>query len=342
MNRTVLAEPKPLGVVDTVTAGFDLVRRRPWTILIPVLLDMFIWLLPRLSLGELFRPAISQMFSATDVPPDAAANMQQVQDSISQFVSSLNLLGLVTAAANLTARLPSLMAPSFVTGSSVEVHSPLNALAYTLPLRSGGLAILLFLPLFLLVLAPTSVYVEWIAQGVRPLTQEPRWAWVWRSALLWLKLIGLALILGFVFVVSSFVLSLAQLLAPAGTDLGSFVAALVLVGWFWLSIYFFFAVSAMAVSGVSLLEAIRRSVIIFRVHFWASLFLIALSVFLDEGMALIWRGLTVTDVGVLLGIVANAFIGTSLLAASMVFYQDRMNAIERMVAHARATSRTTK
>ncbi|MGE5139631.1 MAG: hypothetical protein ACM3JD_09230 [Rudaea sp.] len=76
----VLAEPKPLGVIDVLTAGFEVVRRRPLTIAVPVLLDVVIWFLPRLSLGDILRPvldqAIAQMLAGTQVPPDAAASFQ--------------------------------------------------------------------------------------------------------------------------------------------------------------------------------------------------------------------------------------------------------------------------
>ncbi len=34
-----MVEQKPLGVIDVLTAGFEIVRKRPWTMLVPVLLD---------------------------------------------------------------------------------------------------------------------------------------------------------------------------------------------------------------------------------------------------------------------------------------------------------------
>ncbi len=336
MNAQLLTEQKPLGVIDVLTAGFEIVRKRPWTVFVPVLLDLFIWAMPRLSLAPIFRPAIDEMFSTTGLPADAVENAQQMHDAAVEFVSSLNLLGMVSAALDSVARVPSLL--SFENG---DIHSPFTALAYTLQLQSGFVALFLFVPLFLLGLFAAALYIESIAQGVRPLEKEAPLAWLSRAAMLWLKLVAFAALLGFLLFASALVLVIAQAFTPLGVDAGSFITALIAVGWFWLTIYFFFVLAAMAVSNLSLFDAIRRSVIIFRLHFWASLALVILTLFLQRGLMLVWDGLAVPDssVGILLAIVANAIIGTGLLAATMVFYQDRTNYTERLLARVKGTRR---
>ena len=57
-NTRLMVEQKPLSVIDVLTAGFEIVRKRPWTMLIPFLLDAAIWILPKLSLGALVRPIV--------------------------------------------------------------------------------------------------------------------------------------------------------------------------------------------------------------------------------------------------------------------------------------------
>ncbi len=337
-NAKLLAEQKPLNVIDVLTAGFEIVRKRPWTMLIPMLIDAGIWLLPRISLADLVRPFLSQIFDTTDLPPDVAAdvaaNAEQARQMATQFVSSLNLLGLVSAALNSTVRLPTLLA--FDSG---DIPKPINAFAYTFPLQSWLWALFIFIPLFLLALLPAAFYFEWLAQGVRPLENEPRFAWAPRVAALWLRLIAFSAVLVLILMGASLVLLISQPFAPLNGDIGSFVFALVFVGLIWITIYFFFTVSAMAVSNVGLLQGIRRSVLLFRYYFWASLALFALTLFLDRGLGLVWHGLAVSSLGVLVGIAANAFIGTSLLAASMVFYQDRMSFTQKRIARARVARR---
>ncbi len=333
MDAKLLAEQKPLGIIDVLTAGFEIVRKRPWAVLIPVVIDALIWVLPRLSLANLMRPMLDQAFDTTGAPPDAVANAQQMREFFTQV---LNLFGLVAATLDSTVRLPSLLA--FISGST---HSPINSLAYTVQLQSGLLAAFLFVPLFLLGLFAAAVYIELIAQGVRPLQNEQPLAWLPRSALLWLRLITFSLLLGFFFFGSEMIYALAAAFTPLGIDVGSFVAALVAVGWFWITIYFFFVIAAMSIGNIGLFDAIRRSVLILRLHFWASLGLVALTLFLDWGLKAVWSGLATPDfdLGILLAIILNATIGTGLLAGTMVFYQDRMIYTERLIARARAARR---
>ena len=59
------AQARPaLGVIEALSAGFDAVLRHPWLLLIPVLLDVFLWVGPRLHAPQLyqsFAPTLRQM-----------------------------------------------------------------------------------------------------------------------------------------------------------------------------------------------------------------------------------------------------------------------------------------
>lgn len=334
-TRTVI-ERKPLGVIDSVSAGLDLVRRRPWTLIIPVVTDVLIWVLPRLSLTQLVHPYLDEMLRVASVSGDPEM-LQEVQQTFEQLVQSLNLLGLVTTALNGVTRFPSLFQLDMLRATMLNVPGPINALAYSLPLVSQEWVMLLFVPLFLLGLLPVALYLELIAQGARPLETEARGAVVLRVARLWLRLMGFALLLLGILVVMRLALALLQ--EAAGAELAAFGALMVSVAVFWVFIYFFFVVSAIAVSGVGIRAAVRRSTLLFRVFFWTTVGLVALTVFLDRGLAMIWDGLAVSAFGVVIAIVANAYIGTALLAASMIYYHDRMNVLERWQQNGRSAKR---
>jgi hypothetical protein len=335
-NTKTIVEQKPLGVIDSVSAGLDLVRRRPWTLLIPIVADVMIWALPRLSLTQLVRPYLDEMLRVASVSGDPEL-VQEAQQTFEQLIQSLNLLGLVTTALNGVTRFPSLFQLDLLRATMLNVPGPINALAYSRPLVSAEWVVLLFVPLFLLGLLPVAAYLELIAQGARPLETEARETVLLRVARLWLRLIGFSLFLLGILVVVRLLLAVTQ--EFAGAELATFGALMVSVALFWVFIYFFFAVSALAVSGVDLRAALRRSTVLFRLFFWTTIGLVALTVFLDRGLAMIWDGLSVSPLGVVIAIVANAYIGTSLLAASMIYYQDRMNVIERWQQNARSAKR---
>ena len=326
-NTRTVAEQKPLGVIDSVSAGLDLVRRRPWTLLIPVILDLVIWILPRLSLTQMFRPYADEMLRVASASGDPEM-VTEVSATLEGLLQSFNLLSLVTTALNGVTRFPSLFKLDTLRATMLNVPGPFNPWAYTLSLTSPELVLVLFVPLFLLGLFVVAVYFEWIAQGVRPLQAQGRGAGLFRIAQLWLRLILFSFVLAGLLLLASFLVALVQAVVP-GAELATFVALLVTVGLFWAFIYLYFVTSAMAVSGVGVRNGLRRSTLLFRIFFWPTIGLVILSVFLDRGLAIIWDGLTVSALGVVVAIVANAYIGTSLIAAAMVYYQDRMNLLER-------------
>ncbi len=330
-NTRTIAEQKPLGVIDAVSAGLALVWRRPWTLLVPILFDALLWILPRLSLTQLFRPFTNQFLNVTALSSDPQA-AEETRRALQQMIDSFNVLGLVAAMLNGITRIPSLLAVN-----AAEVTSPISAWAYSTPLQSAPLLVVMFIPLFLLGLLGVALYLEWIAQGARPLETAAPGASFVRIAKLWLRLILFALLLGAFLIATSIVVLVLQRVFN-NSALAAFAILLSSVGLFWIFIYFFFVPSAAAVSDIGLVEALKRSTLLFRVFFFPTVALVALSIFLDQGLTLVWDGLTVSSVGVVVGIVANAFIGTALIAASMVYYQDRMNVFERM----RAQTKTRK
>jgi hypothetical protein len=326
-NTRTIAEQKPLGVIDVVSAGLDLVRRRPWALLIPIFFDTLIWVAPRLSLTQLFRPYADGMLGAAALSTDPQA-AEETRRALQQMIESFNLLGFVATALNAVTRVPSLLALD-----AADAPSPVTAWDYAYPLQSPELLVLLFIPLFLLGLAFVAVYLEWIAQGVRPLEAAPRGDWLLRAARLWLRLILFSVLLIAFVIAAGMVLVLLQA-AIGSVEVAAMATLLLTVGLFWVFIYFFFVPAALAVSDVGLRQALRYSSLLFRAFFWPTVALVALSVFLDRGLAIIWDGLAVSTFGIVIGIVANAYIGTALLAAAMVYYQDRLNLWERIRARA--------
>lgn len=319
-TRTVV-EPKPLGVIDSVSAGISLVWRRPWTLLVPIILDALLWLLPRLSLTNFFRPLADFFSSIVPLSSDPQA-AEETRTAIQAGLEASNVLGFVAVVLNAATRIPTLLAIN-----ASDVASPLITVSYSI--QSPVLGLLLIIPLFILALFFVALYLEWIAQGARPLETAPRSVTAMRIARLWLRLILFSVFLIALAFAALALLALVQFTFNS-PEIVAFAFLLLSVGLFWVFIYFFFVPSAAAVSDIGIRSAIRRSSALFRIFFWTTLSLVALSVFLDLGLAIIWDGLTVSPFGVVVGIVGNAFIGTSLIAASMIYYQDRMNFLERL------------
>jgi hypothetical protein len=91
----------------------------------------------------------------------------------------------------------------------------------------------------------------------------------------------------------------------------------------WVALNTFFTVQALVLQDVGLAQAVWRSFNVVRRNFWATLGLILLSLLIQLGFGQIWQRLATGSWQTLLGILGNAYIGSGVLAAVMIFYLDR-------------------
>jgi hypothetical protein len=101
---------------------------------------------------------------------------------------------------------------------------------------------------------------------------------------------------------------------------------LLFAGALFATVYLFFAVDAVFVSGAGPLAAIQRSVGLVRGHLRPSVALILLTWLILAGMGRVWDVLASSlqsPYGVGLAILGNAYIASGLIAAGMIFYTQR-------------------
>jgi hypothetical protein len=99
----------------------------------------------------------------------------------------------------------------------------------------------------------------------------------------------------------------------------------VLVAWLYLSR----TTDAIAVSDAGPLRAIKLSVTVVRRNFWSMLRLFAAGWLISSGFPIAWAYLAQQTAGVPLAVVGNAFLNTGLLAAAMIFYRERLAALDQ-------------
>jgi hypothetical protein len=99
MDRQKLESlPPPPGVIVSLRAGFDAVASHVSLILVPLVLDIILWLGPRLSVDSLLRPFVRYMFGQARRGV-AASEIDQFLEAQSIFLEGLqsfNLLSLVS------------------------------------------------------------------------------------------------------------------------------------------------------------------------------------------------------------------------------------------------------
>ena len=303
-------EERRLGVIDSLSAGLNLVSQRLWIILIPVLLDLWYWRGPRLSIAPLLNQ-IKQLImrSVPQEVPAAPVSIEMAVSMLDIWGERLNLFSLLSTS---VLGVPSLMASGVAgQGRIVEVSSWAMLVGLAVPLLLAGLAI-------------GCLYLTLIVQGVRFKPTTP--ADLLRQAgAMWLRVValGLLLLLLTFFLVLPF-LFMVSLLTFLSGGLASFLLGIFYVGVIWLTLYLFFVIDAIAINEVGPVRAIWNSVNVVARNFWSALGLIVLIYVLGLGLSLIWIRLAEAHpMGTLLAIAAHAFIGSGLAAAGLIFYRDR-------------------
>ncbi len=304
-------------LLATLVEGYAILNRRLWVLIVPVGLDLFLWLGPRVSplrLAESLSSLVAQAASvaqSSQMDPQALAEWTQ---ALQDGAGGANVLDLVSFPL-IPSLLPRLEAPAQPAVSTLhwvpEVGwLPLVALA----------AVVVGLLLWTLYLVPLADLVRGSNErGPRLLRRVPR-AW-WQM----IQLMGIALGAALVFLVLLVVVSwFGALFSPS---LGTLLAYLCGAAALWAVFYLYFSPNAVLVSGVKPLRAAAYSAQIVRFNLWSCLGFVALVYIVQLGTMTVWQRLGGYPWAVLVGIVANAYVTGGLLAAGLVFYRDKIRGL---------------
>jgi hypothetical protein len=306
-------------VLGSLRAGFDAVSSHVVLILLPLVLDLFLWLGPRVSVGNLYTTILSDWF---DFNNRAGFQMQNA-DIIAERVDMLGRVNVLNWMRTLPIGIPSLL--SGILPDSLPMQTPLGAQnVIQIPSLLGMFGWLLLLTL--VGWTAGGLYFRWVSgttlggneTGVSPMRA------VVQSVILsviWVILLMLILIP---------VLLLVTALALVSPLLANGAVLFFLIVSFWLVVPLFFTPHGIFVRKLNAFHSILNSLKMSRFTLpTSSMFVFAVFV-LSTGLNYLWSVPSIDSWMLLVGIAGHAFITTALLAASFVYYHD-MNAWLQLV-----------
>lgn len=344
-----------MGIIDALGRGFQKVNRHWWLLLVPVLLDLFLWVGPHASIQQLVDRALHSL--EVDLPEvqtvdgiegqgwdSVRALAEQVVPGYNSF-SSLRVgsLGVPSLAAWGGARLgaPSSYEIMWVAFAlmvdmpqlmvSLRDASFVTPLVWQMPNEMVWLLTALGLTVVGIVIG--SFYMAALSRALDVGEDEPPeglWSRTLRFAsrygTFWLLRLGLLVAIGLP------VLLLTMALAALSPGLASLFTTVVLGLVTWASFYGIFFVPALAVNEVSIWRAIWNSFNVVLRNFWPTLGLFLLINLIGGGLTILWQQFSHGSWLTVVGIVGNAYVGTGLIAASLLFYRDRYTRWQELVA----------
>jgi hypothetical protein len=306
--------PPPPGVIGSIRAGFEAVSSHVILILLPLLLDLLLWLGPRLSVSDILGPVYQLFFDQVRRGLSAQDEINQLvtfQDLLREGLQQYNLVSLVSRLQTFPIGIPSLLA------KTMPVDTPLgaqNAVQVASPLGMSGY-VFLFVPIGWVL---GALYYRWVSGAIL----RGRDGYIGIPYAIFQTLLLSALWLVFLFMISipvTMFLAFLTLLSPALASIALFVMVLAM---FWLVVPFFFIPHGIFVRRQNAFRSIVSSFRMVRYSFPSSALFVFCIFILTTGLNYLWSVPPGDSWMTLIGIAGHAFITTALLAASFVYYRD--------------------
>jgi len=316
----------PLGVVGCLAAGFDVLSRNPWLVVLPVLLDLFLWLGPQISIAPLLQRFDALLMAQPTLDPATARQLAQAIQLLDLFGEQFNLLSLFSV-------LPLLNVPTLLAQHAPGMVSPLGE-SHLLLVPSVFVLMIWGVSLILVGLALGFLYVNSLANRIRVMSSpdEQERERQLSSAQVFNRAVGK---LVRVFLFATGVLMTGMVLVPLWAllvgALLTIVEPLGLVVWAfsiglagYVALHLLFVVPGVVLGGRGLLRAIWESIVLIHTQFPSVVGLVVLVIVIYEGLGYVWSLPSGDSWSLLVGILGNGCIATGLTAATFVFYQERL------------------
>jgi hypothetical protein len=313
--------PPPPGIINSIKTGFDLIATHITAILLPLLLNLFLWLGPRLRMDALFnsmKADVLLIWKAGGIP---AADIQRAMDLYETTIPRINLFWIFHT---LPIGISSLFLPQ--EASQTPLGNPV-----ILQVSAASLIIWVF---FLTIFGWVGggLYfrsVAWLTMSsvdtAQPLSVS--------RAIVQTILISIFWGMLSIFVGVPFFLILAVVL-----QFSSFLANLIVLflslASMWVIVPLFFWPHGVFIRRQNVVTSILSSVQMMRFTLPTSSMFVLTVFLLTFGLNFLWSIPPENSWMTLLGIFGNSFVTTALLAGSFVYYRDMniwlQNVVDRL------------
>ena len=305
-----LVRPTGRGVIDCIGAGFGLVHRKPVLAVLPILVDAFLWLAPRVSLAPFVKTIEARITEGSSqlVLEGSAGSVNDQIASLAKELSNLDLLGVL-----------GWQVPSFL--HVTNNHGLTDGVLISIGSLWGLVFAVVGIGLISILLA--CVYLGSIAQWMQ--------ADVWDAGLLrsklgshWRRLaLYSALLTGASVLAVVLLIGLWTILQAANPMIGGLFISVSFGVGLLATMYLFLVKPAIFLGELGVLEAIHDSIGLVKSQFGSVLGFFVLLNILSLGIGLILTRISTLPAGLIIAVPVNAYLATGLTIAIMIYYWDR-------------------
>ena len=306
-DQEITLLPPPPSVIRTLIRGFNTVASHIYLIILPVLLDLFLWLGPQVKANPVF-DELAMLIKQTgqQLPQDA-------NTILSEFSANFNLLSVLRT---VPVGVFSLFSASLSTGSPLGQRMVLltsTVQDVLLALLAANFIGMVLGAIFFHTVAKVSLQPKKDISLIRQI----------------LNVLGLNIVWTIFFILMYVPIILAALLISAIPDpIRTIVGLLLMIPASWFAMFYYYSFFPIFLFDVNIPESIRFTFKTIRFGLptlgWFSI----VTLLLSQGMDYLWRSAPATSWMSAVGILGHGFIATGLLSASFIYFLENMFWIE--------------
>lgn len=326
MERTrIEGFPPPPGIINSLKAGFDAIAAHIHAIFLPVLLNLFLWLGPRLRMDAFFGSIKSNMISIWRMSGAPAAEIQMMTSEYERVLQMLPDVNFFRFIRTLPIGISSLIFPEANGNTPLGSPMVLQVDAFTL--------VIWMLVLTLIGWVGGGFYFRSVAR-IAMEGNEDSYVSVSRS-------IVQTVLLSITFTIITMVIGLPlMLILSIALQFNQFVANILVLllslASMWLVVPLFFWPHGLFVKKQNFITSIITSIQMARFTLPTSSMFILVVFLLTAGLKYLWVIPPQSSWMTLFGIFGHAFVTTGLLAASFIYYRDMNIWLQKVIERVRA------
>jgi hypothetical protein len=309
-DTNLSAQPK---LVPSLANGFNSVSSHIWLIALPVVVDLFLWLGPHFKVKSLVQPYIEELIQMPGATTGELSEIVMMTQSIwTTFIDRVNL---AAAIRTLPLGVPSLMS------GMLPNQTPFGAVVIY-EIQSAFEVVSLWMVFVLIGLMLGSLYFNGIARVING-DQRPKelrmFGWTMMQVFLMTLIL---LVIGALLCIPGLVIfPLLLMISPGASQFSLIIGIMILI---WLMLPLVFTPHSIFSLRQSAWIAMITSARLVRRTSYSTGFFFLLAIMISEGMDILWGLPPQSSWMSIIGILGHAFITTSLVAASFVYYRDAL------------------
>ena len=298
-------------LIPTLVAGFNTVATQSGRILMPLLLDLAIWLGPKVKIQTRAQPAFDSFITYLQSAA-APESQQQVQDTVKLLQEWLANFNLSVVIRTFPVGVPSLLAREVTVGSPLATN-----LIYEAP--TIAFVVLLILGLALTGFFLGTIFFNSLARftvnPVLPGNSKKLFAQFGQNLVTALILLTMLIIVS---VPGIMILTVTSMISPV---IAEFLMLMAMFALLWLSVPLIFAPHGIYVLNQRAYPSMLLSIRMVRYFLPGAGSFVMMSALISEGLNQLWVLPEPTSWLTLVGIFGHSFVVTALLAASFIYYR---------------------